>query len=245
VDLPDLLRQLNGLRVETAAGERTLQTTGGVITPFRPTFIETLLGILTNPNIVFILLTVGVQAILIELSSPGGWIAGFTGTVSLALAAYGLGVLPVNWFGIVFLVIAFVLFILDIKAPTHGALTIAGVSSLIVGGLVLFNSPGTPSFQRVSVPLVIGVSLATAAIFFTILMFGLRAMNAPILTGQESMVHRTGIVRSDISPVGTVQVAGELWTAELADGGESILAGSRVEVVSVRGVRLYVRKAGR
>jgi len=85
--------------------------------------IEQLLAILTNPNIVFLLLTIGVQAIIIELSSPGGWVAGFIGAVCLALAAYGLGVLSVNWFGLVFLAIAFTLFILDIKAPTHGALT--------------------------------------------------------------------------------------------------------------------------
>lgn len=243
-DVPDLLRQLDGFPVQTVAGERPLHTAGAFALPFNPSFIESLLGILTNPNIVFILLTVGVQAILIELSSPGGWVAGFIGAVSLALAAYGLGVLPVNWFGIIFLAIAFALLILDIKAPTHGALTVAGVSSLIVGGLVLFNSPGTPSFQRVSVPLVIGVSLVTAAIFFTILTFGLRAMKAPILTGQESMIHRIGIVRSNISPVGTVQVAGELWTAELAEGGEPIPSGSRVEVVRAQGVRLYVRRTG-
>ena len=120
---------------------------------------------LTNPNLVFILLSIGVQAILIELSSPGGWVAGFIGVVCLALAAFGLGVLPVNWFGIIFLVHAFVLFIVDIKAPTHGALTAAGVGSFIVGALVLFNSPGVPAFQRVSVPLVVGTGILVWAGF--------------------------------------------------------------------------------
>jgi membrane-bound serine protease (ClpP class) len=242
-DVLDLLRQLEGFTVSTVEGGNTLLTTGATTLPFNQSFIETFLGILTNPNIVFLLLTIGVQAILIELSSPGGWIAGFIGAVCLALAAYGLGVLPVNWFGIIFLAIAFVLFILDIKAPTHGALTAAGVGSLIIGALVLFNSPGTPSFQRVSVPLVVGVSLATAGIFFAILTFGLRAMKIPIRMGQESLIGRIGTVRSTIAPVGSVQVAGELWTAELAEGGESIPAGSQVEVLNVKGVRLYVRKA--
>lgn len=242
-DVTDLLRQLDGFVVTTAEGRRTLNTDNAVVVPFNQTIIESLLGVLTNPNIVFLLITIGVQAILIELSSPGGWIAGFLGAVCLALAAYGLGVLPVNWFGLIFLAIAFVLFILDIKAPTHGALTVAGVASLIIGALVLFNSPGTPSFQRVSVPLVVGVSLVTAGIFFTILTFGLRAMKAPILTGQESLVGRVGIARSDIAPTGSVQVAGELWTAELIEGSEPIPAGSRVEVVRVLGIRLHVRKA--
>lgn len=242
-DLPDLLARLDGFQVATIDGEVTLETADSSIIPFDPTFIETLLGVLTNPNIVFLLLTVGVQAILIELSSPGGWIAGFIGAVSLALAAYGLGVLPVNWFGLIFLVIAFVLFILDIKAPTHGALTAAGVASLIVGSLVLFNSPGTPSFLRVSVPLVIGVSLATAGIFFAILMIALRAQRAPIRTGQESFIGRTGTARTSLAPFGTVQMAGELWSGELAPGEETIPEGASVEVLDVRGVRVIVRRS--
>ncbi|MFC1922476.1 nodulation protein NfeD [Chloroflexota bacterium] len=241
-NVPDLLEQLDGYQVITIDGETILDTTNALVVPFDPTFIESLLGVLTNPNIVFLLLTVGVQAILIELSSPGGWIAGFIGAVCLALAAYGLGVLPVNWFGLIFLGIAFVLFILDIKAPTHGALTAAGVASLIVGSLVLFNSPGTPSFLRVSVPLVIGVSLGTAAIFFVILTIALRAQKAPIRMGQESLIGRTGTARTHISPIGTVQLGGELWSSELASGEDPISEGTSVEVLEVKGVRVIVRK---
>lgn len=241
-NVPNLLDQLDGLTVTTVDGEITLDTANALAIPFDPSFIESLLGVLTNPNIVFLLLTVGVQAILIELSSPGGWIAGFIGAVCLALAAYGLGVLPVNWFGLIFLAIAFVLFILDIKAPTHGALTAAGVASLIVGSLVLFNSPGTPSFLRVSVPLVIGVSLAMAGIFFAILTIALRAQRAPVSMGIESMLGRTGSARSAISPVGTVQLGGELWTSELAEGEDPIAEGADVEVIEVKGVRIVVRQ---
>ena len=241
-NVPDLLEQLDGYQVTTIDGSLTLETKNSQVIPFDPTFIESLLSILTNPNIVFLLLTVGVQAILIELSSPGGWIAGFIGAVCLALAAYGLGVLPVNWFGLIFLVISFVLFVLDIKAPTHGALTAAGVASLIVGSLVLFNSPGTPSFLRVSVPLVIGVSLVTAGIFFAILTIALRAQRAPVRTGQEAFVGRTGTARTKIAPFGTVQMGGELWSGELAPGEDTILEGAIVEVEEVKGVRIIVRK---
>ena len=241
-DVSNLLEQLDGFEVTTIDGPVRLETRNSQIIPFDPSFIETLLGVLTNPNIVFLLLTVGVQAILIELSSPGGWIAGFVGAVCLALAAYGLGVLPVNWFGLVFLVIAFVLFVLDIKAPTHGALTAAGAASLIVGSLVLFNSPGTPSFLQVSVPLVIGVSLATAGIFFVILIIALRAQRAPIRTGRESFVGRTGTARTKIAPFGTVQMGGELWSGELAPGEDTILEGTNVEVLEVKGVRVIVRR---
>ena len=244
VDTPDLVEKLHGFEITTIDGQQILETRNSPLIAFDPSFIESLLGVLTNPNIVFLLLTVGVQAILIELSSPGGWIAGFIGAVCLALAAYGLGVLPVNWFGLIFLLIAFVLFVLDIKAPTHGGLTIAGVASLIVGSLVLFNSPGTPSFLRVSVPLVIGVSLGTAGIFFVILTIALRAQKAPIRTGQESFVGRIGQARTQIAPFGTVQMGGELWSGELAPGEDPIPEGTSVEILEVRGVRVIVRRTG-
>jgi membrane-bound serine protease (ClpP class) len=243
-NIPDLLEKLDGFTVQTSSGAHTLHTANAEIEEVNSRFIEQLLGALTNPNIVFLLLTIGVQAILIELSSPGGWVAGFVGVVSLALAIYGLGILPVNWFGIVFLIIAFGLFLLDIKAPTHGALTLAGVGSLIVSALVLFNSPGTPRFARVSIPLVVGVSIVTAGIFFTILTFALRAQKIPVQTGQESLAGRVGVARTDINPVGSVHVFGEVWSAELAPGEAPIPAGARVQVVSTAGLRLLVRQAG-
>jgi membrane-bound serine protease (ClpP class) len=170
-------------------------------------------------------------------------VAGFIGVVCLALATYGLGVLPVNWFGIVFLVTAFVLFLLDIKAPTHGALTAAGVGALIVGALVLFNSPGTPQFQRVSVPLVIVVSIATAAVFFVILLIAIKAQKAPIRTGQESLLGKIGTARSKLDPTGSVQLSGELWSAQLDEGAEPVGRGERVVVMRAEGNRVFVRKA--
>jgi membrane-bound serine protease (ClpP class) len=201
-----------------------------------------LLQLLTNPNIVFLLLTIGVQAILIELYTPGGWVAGFTGVVSLALAIYGLGVLPVNWFGLIFLATSFVLFVLEVKAPTHGALTVAGVASLVVGALVLFNSPGTPIFQRVSVPVVLTVAVITAAMFLTVITYALRSLRTPIRTGQESLAGKFGTARTDLSPSGSVQAAGELWSAELVEGSPQVKKGERVLVERVDGVRLIVKK---
>jgi membrane-bound serine protease (ClpP class) len=242
-DVDDLLEQLDGFTVTIDGEQVTLNTANAIIEDVSPTFIEQLLQVLTNPNIVFLLLTIGVQSILIEISSPGGWMAGFIGVVSLALATYGLGILPVNWFGLIFLAIAFVLFILDIKAPTHGALTAAGVGSLIVGALILFNSPGTPSFLRVSIPLVVGVSIASGLMFFAIMIFALRAQVAPIRTGTESMLGRTGIAQTDLVPNGYVRVGGEQWSAEKTDKGETITRGTQIEVVRVEGLRLYVKEA--
>jgi membrane-bound serine protease (ClpP class) len=241
-DINDLLAQLDGFTVEMADGPRVLHTSGTLQQELPTSFIEQLLQLLVDPNIVLVLLGIGVQAILIELSTPGGWVAGFFGVVCLALAGYGLGILPVNWFGMIFIVMAFVLFILDIKAPTHGALTIAGVASFIVGALVLFNSPGTPQFQRVSLPLVIFMGGFIGVIFAVILGFALRAQRRPVITGQESLGGRAGIAVSEFDPSGQVQAAGELWSADAVDGSGEIHKGDKIEVVKVEGLRLKVRK---
>ncbi len=241
-DLDDLLAQLDGFSVETVDGPVTLRTEGLRAESLNMAFIEQLLQILTNTNIVFLLLSIGVQAILIEISSPGGWVAGFIGVVCLALAAYGLGFLPVNWFGIIFIVTAFVLFIVDIKAPTHGGLTAAGIGSFIVGALVLFNSPATPDFQRVSIPLVVFVAIVIGATFAIIVGFAIRAQKTRVRTGVESMAGVTGLAVSDVTPAGQVQAAGELWTAEAVPGSGKIRKGDRVEVVKVEGLRLKVKK---
>jgi len=242
-DLEDLLQALDGFTVQLSDGPRTIHTSGVETDPLNMSFIEQFLLMLTDPNIAFLLLAIGVQAVLIEISSPGGWVAGFIGVICLTLATYGMGVLPVNWFGIIFLLTAFVLFILDIKAPTHGALTTAGVASFIVGALVLFNSPGTPEFQRVSVPLVIGVGIFLGLLFFGVLMFALRAQRVPVQMGVESIVGKTGTAKMAVDEAGgQVQLGSELWSAESAEGSEQIRKGDKVEVVGIKGLRLQVRK---
>jgi len=242
-NLTDLLKQLDGFTVHMKSGPLTLHTANAVTQELPMSFIEQLLQILIDPNLVFILLAVGVQALLIELTHPGGWVPGFIGVVCIALAGYGLGILSVNWFGLIFILAAFVLFILDIKTPTHGALTITGVASFIAGALVLFNSPGTPQFQRVSIPLVVFVGIFIGLIFAFILTYALRAQLIPVVIGQESLRGRTGIARTDIDPLGQVQAGSELWSAVLAEGSGKVLAGESVEVVGVDGLRLKVRKA--
>jgi membrane-bound serine protease (ClpP class) len=241
-DLDDLLNQLDGFEVETVVGPVTIETQGMEIETLSPSFIESLLQILTDPNIVFLFITIGVQPILIEISAPGGWVAGFIGVVSLSLAIYGLGILPVNWFGLIFLVTAFVLFLLEVKAPTHGALTVAGLASFIVGALVLFNSAGTPDFLQVSVPLVVGTGLVTAAVFITLVAYAVRAQLRPVETGAEALIGRHGRARTALDPGGTIHVTGELWSSILSSNSQPVEADDEVEVVSVEGLRLVVRK---
>jgi membrane-bound serine protease (ClpP class) len=242
-DLEDLLQVLDGFTVQMNDGPRTIDTSGVETVPLNMSFIEQFLLFLTDPNIAFLLLAIGVQAILIEISSPGGWVAGFIGVVCLTLAVYGMGVLPVNWFGIIFLITAFVLFILDIKAPTHGALTTAGVASFIIGALVLFNSPGVPQFQRVSVPLVVATGFVIGLLFMVILVYALRALKVPVSAGIESLIGKIGTARTVVEGGGgQVQLGSELWSAESIDTNQAIGKGDRVEVVEVKGLRLKVRK---
>ena len=242
-DLPDLLQQLDGITITTTAGTITLDTRYLAIRNIDPSPLEELLDILTDPNIVFLLLALGLQAILIELGSPGGWFAGFIGVTSLALAAYGMGILPVNYFGLLFLITAFVLFFLEIKATTHGALALAGVISFVVGALVLFNSNATSPDMRVSVPLVIGTAVFIAVTFIVALTFALRAQKAPQRMGQRSLIGKSGVVRVAIpkNGQGKVHLGGELWSAELAEGQTALKENQRVEVVAVDGLRLVVK----
>ena len=240
-DINDLLRQLDGYQVTVLDTPRTLNTRNAVLRPLGLTLVEQALQLLTNPNIVFLLLTIGVQAILIELSNPGGWVAGFIGVVCLALAIYGLGLLPVNLFGLLFIIMAFVLFVLEVKVGFSGALTIAGVASFIAGALILFNSVRLPGFPRISVPLVIGTAVVVAVSFLTIVGFALRALRLPPGMGKETLVGKQGVVRDPLDPVGSIQLEGELWTAEAIDGEAPVPVGARVEVVGIEGLRLKVR----
>lgn len=239
----DLLQQMDGFEVSMPKGEQALDTRNALTETVDMSLIEQLLLVVTDPNIVFILLSIGVLALQVELTHPGTWVPGFLGVICLALAIYGLGVLPVNWFGLVFIITAFVLFVLEIKAPTHGALTAAGAASFVVGALVLFNSPGVPEFERVSVPLVVGVGTAIGLMFAGIMTFAIRAQRLPIQMGSETVVGKLGVARSNIGTSGQVQVGSELWTARAADGSPEIRKGDRVEVVEVHGVHLRVRKA--
>lgn len=241
-DLNDLLNQLDGRVVEVNGTTITLQTRLAVIneTPITP--IENVLALLTNPNIVFLLLAIGVQAILIEISHPGGWVAGFIGAVLLAVSIYGLNILSVNWVGLILMGVAFVLFILDIKAPTHGALTIVGTVTFITGALILFNSAKVPKLSNVSVPLVITVGVLMGLTFFGIVMLAVRAMRTPVVTGKESMIGKEGFAVEPIQPGGIAQVAGEQWSVLLAPDSPPVGKNDRVVVTEVRGLRLVVKK---
>ncbi len=240
--LDDLLTQFDGRTLRLGDGsEVTLITAGAAVEDVSMSLIEQLLQVLIDPNIAFILLTVGMQAVLIEISAPGGWVAGFVGVLCLGMAAYSFGVLPFNWLGLLLIVVAFVLFVLDIKAPTHGALTAAGIGTFIGGGLILFNTQIGSPYGQLSIPLVVAVALLTALLFAFVVAKALRAQKPRPVTGKEGLIGRTGVVKTRIDPLGTVLVAGERWRARAVDG-QPLDTGQQVVVCAVEGFELTVEK---
>nr|HID14978.1 hypothetical protein [Anaerolineae bacterium] len=158
----------------------------------------------------------------------------------LALAAYAMRLMPLNWLGLVLIGVSFVLFFLDLKTPGVEALTFVGIGTLIAGALVLFNVPVGSPYGKVSVPLVVATALVTGAFFAFIVIKGLRAQRLRSVTGPESLIGRQGVVRAPLDPEGMVWVAGELWTAVADDG--PLAEGEQVEIVAIEGLRLWVRR---
>jgi membrane-bound serine protease (ClpP class) len=171
-------------------------------------------------------------------------VAGFVGVVCLLLSVYGLGVLPINWFGLLFLALAFVLFVLELKTHSLGMLTAAGVVSFVGGALIMFNSIDIVGYPKLSVPLVVGTGAFIALSFLGIMTVAMRARRLPVRTGREALPGRVGTARTDLNPNGTVTVMGEMWQAEVVPGEECPLPeGTRVQIISVEGLTLKVKKA--
>ncbi len=246
-DLTDLLQQLEGKSVKVGERIITLELLDAQRTTYSMGFVEQLLHALANPLLIGILLAIGVQAILIEISSPGGWVAGFVGVLCIGLALYGLGTLPANWFGLILVAVAFVLLLLEVKSPGTGALGIVGGITLFAGLLVMFNSPGTPDFARISIPGAIMISFVTASFFLFLVAKALRAQQSQPTTGAEGLLGQVGPVKKDLRASvddaavfqGTVSVKGELWNAT---SDEAIDRGEEVIVKQVDGFTLRVKK---
>jgi membrane-bound serine protease (ClpP class) len=236
-DLDDLLVQMDGLQVEVNDREVILETADATTEELPMTLVEQFLHIITNPTIAFILLTLGLNALLFELSSPGGYVAGIVGAICLLLAFYALGVLPVNYAGLIFIALAFVLFVVDIKAPTHGALTVGGITALVAGALILFNSP----LYRISIAAVVTVAAVTGLFFAFAVTKAFQAQRKPVVTGMEGLVGHLALTKTPLDPEGTVLVQGELWEATTVEG--AVGQGETVEILAVDGYVLQVRRA--
>jgi membrane-bound serine protease (ClpP class) len=245
VNLTDLLARINGKTVSTPRGSVTLRTAAVELRPIPMTAIDRFLGFFANPNLAYLLLVVGIFGIIFELSSPGLVLPGIVGGVALILAFVSFGELPTNLGGILFIIMAIVLFVVDIKAPTHGILTAGGVIAFVMGSLLLFppwRAPSLPSFPAVHISyaeIAVMTGLVTAFFVFVIAK-GFRAQSRRVTFGVETLVGQKGTSLSELSPEGSVRVGGETWSARSAEG--AIPAGSPVEVVGREGLCLVVRR---
>lgn len=246
-DVPAFLEAIDGLAVALGEQQWTLETAGATPTSYEMTTVESALHALSNPLLISILLPLGITALMVEVRSPGGWVAGFIGVLALGLAFYGLGQLPVNWLGLGLIAVAFVLFLLEVNAPGVGALALAGAGTLLAGLLLLFNSPASPEFVRLSIPAAVAVTVTTSAIFLFIIGMAVRAQRKQPSTGREGLIGKSGRVRKALVPapsgpvrfIGSVLVHGELWRAEASEAFER---DEEVVVTGVDGFTLHVAR---
>lgn len=212
-NLDSLLKEIDGKSVETSSGSVILKTANTQVEFVPMNWRERFLGTISDPNITYILMMVGIFGIMFELFNPGSILPGVVGAISLILAFYAFQTLPINYAGLALIVLAIILFIAEVKIMSHGLLAIGGVISLFLGSVMLISSP----FELVSISLsVIITTVVVAAVFFIwIIGLGLRAQQRKSATGFEGMVGEEGSVVSEINPgaIGQVSVHGELWKA--------------------------------
>src|SRR5215469_1811904 len=209
--VPDLLAKIDGRTVKTASGNVTLATKDAPVKLIEVGFRDRFLALITDPNIAYILMMVGMLGLFFELSNPGVVLPGVIGGISLILAFFAFQSLPINYAGLLLILFGIVLLIAEIKIVSHGILAIGGMVSMALGSLMLFDAPEVGF--RVSWWVIAPTVGATAGLFLFVVAAGVRALGRPPFTGAEGLVGRTGTVRERLGPEGQVMVSGELWRA--------------------------------
>ncbi|MEK6709247.1 MAG: nodulation protein NfeD [Nitrospinota bacterium] len=240
VDARALLLAVDGRRVKLASGrEVALSTRGAQVIPLAKSWRQRVLTMLSDPNIAYILMLLGMYGLFFELSNPGAVLPGVVGAISLLLSLYALKVLPVNYAGLLLILLAVVLFLLEIKVVSYGGLTMGGVAAMTIGSLMLIDSPDP--YLQISLNVILPAVAGTALFFVWIVGMGFRAQQRRPISGGEGMVGQVGVVSAggeDGKPA-KIFVRGEIW---LADAGEPLRPGEKVRVDSLEGLRLRVTK---
>ena len=238
-DLDDLLRQIDGQSVTLQGGpDVVLDTANAEIAFNNRNLVERFLDVLADPNIAFLLLSLGSLALFIELFNPGSIFPGVFGVIALVMAFFSLSVIPFNWAGVALIMFAFILFGLELFVTSGGVLGVGGAVSLVLGGLMLTS--GNDAEFRVAEELIIGVAAALGALVVFIFVNVMRIRTMPAKVGMSTFVGRTVVARSALTPEGFVIMDGEIWTAEAEEG--EIEPGDSVIITQIKGLRLKVRK---
>lgn len=239
-DLPTLLQRLDGSAVSTAGGAHVIEATGAPVEHRRMSTPERILLTLTDPNVAYLLLTLGLLGLSVELLSPGLFFPGIAGLVSLLLAFVALGSLPLNWAGLALMVVAAALVAAETQAPGVGALGAGGLLSFILGSLLLYRPSVTMPDVRVSAWLIALMGVLLAALLVFLVRVVVRSRRMAVITGIEGLVGATGVATSELSPQGLVELNRESWQALAV--GEPIHRGDPVRVTGVEGVTLHVTR---
>ncbi|WP_081887082.1 NfeD family protein [Thermorudis peleae] len=235
--LPDLLAQVDGRVVKVATGEVVLHTRDAQVIPISMSLSERFFQLLTDPNIAYILLSLGMLGLFFELANPGGVLPGIIGGILLLLGLFALGNLDANWTGVLLMAFAFLLFLADVYFPTHGALTVGGIIAFALGSFLLLSSPASPVFQvsRLVIATVVGL---ISGLFVLVVVLVAHVHTRQPTTGREALIDQIAVVREKLDPEGMVFVMGELWRARSINGPVNV--GERVRVVAVEGLTLLV-----
>ena len=237
-DLGTLLKEAQGRTVKTAGGEKTLQTAQATVVRNDMGIRYKILNFITDPSVAYMLMLLGFYGLFFEMTNPGAIFPGVAGGIFLILAFYSFQTLPVNYAGLALIIFAIILFILEVKIISHGLLTIGGIISMVMGSLMLFESP--EPIYKISLSIIVPAVLITALFFTVTFRLAYKALKRQPVTGSEGLVGLEGKATEDITKDGgMVSLHGELWSA-FSD--EDIAKGKGVIVVEVSGLKLKVKK---
>ncbi len=236
-NLNDLLASLDGRALTTAHGKVVLHTKGVEVKRIDMGLRDKVLKVIADPTIAYILLMLGLAGLYFELSTPGAILPGILGGICLILAFYGFQTLPINYAGLLLILLAIILFIAEVKVTSHGLLAAGGIAAMLLGSVMLIKS--SAPFMRISLVAILMTTGATAAFFLFIVTMALRAQRQKTTTGVEGLIGQVGTARTPLRPEGRIFVGGELWSARCEEGAEP---GEKVRVRAVSGLMLEVGK---
>ena len=238
-DIPALVKEMDGRTVELVIGKRTLRTAGAEVEKITMGFRDKVLGIISNPNIAYILMILGFYGLYFELSNPGAIFPGVAGAICLILAFYALQTLPINYAGLMLIILAIALFIGEAFITSHGILGIGGTIAMFMGSVMLIDSPA-PALQ-ISWAVIFPVVGLSALLFIITVTVAVRVHREKTDTGREGLIGKQAEAKSELNPAGQVFVHGEYWNARSSG---PVHKGEKVTIVGIDGLTLIVTKLG-
>ena len=231
----DLLQQIDGRQVMVEGAARTLHTAGMPVIPIEPDWRNRLLSIITNPNVAYILMLIGIYGLIFEFSSPGSIVPGTVGAICLLLALYSFQLLPVNYAGLALLMLGVALMVAEAYQPSFGMLGIGGLVAFVIGSIILMDTQA-PGFG-IHISVIITFALASVLLFVVIIGMAIKARRRPVVSGLEELVGGTAIATDDFEGDGRVTIHSEHWNAR---SDSPISKGQRLRVTGVNGLILKV-----